>query len=361
MNASSSEVARVVQEVVASVLSIGIPDADTNLIGLGANSMELIRIINKLEEDLGVRLNFEDVDGAPTVAVLVDAIERRSTSQTHSELAPTERRQTHAPVNASVSIHPEQRESASAERSALFRKQHQALRKSHSHAVYRLDAGPVVPAAAHSLREYAPGRLQRRLLEQLLGRLQLDVRHGELRARYASAGALFPVQVYVYIKNGRVEAFPSGLFYYHPTQHELHLLASQLVISHELYEPVLNAPTFERAAFAIYFVSRPSAIEPIYGTHSRDFCLIETGSMAQVLREAGHDLGVGLCPMGELKFASIRNWFDLESEQECLYSFVGGACPQGEVLEAERRAPNGEGSTSSDVDVEKLFQSLRIR
>ena len=37
--------------------------------------------------------------------------------------------------------------------------------------------------------------------------------------RYASAGSLYPVQTYVYIKPGRMTDLAPGYYYYHPVEH----------------------------------------------------------------------------------------------------------------------------------------------
>ncbi len=40
--------------------------------------------------------------------------------------------------------------------------------------------------------------------------------------------------------------------------------------------------------------------------------------------ETAPDFDIGLCPIGVLEFESIREWFNLESSQILLHSFVGG-------------------------------------
>jgi SagB-type dehydrogenase family enzyme len=311
VNRNRTEITGIVRDAVGSVLGVADPDPEANLIGLGANSMELIRIVNRLEDALSIRLQFEDLTDAPSIAGLTDALQRRFAS----------------PQAAQV---PAQAASPLKDRRELL--------------AYPLEAVPHAAAVARSTRRFSTRSVTKQQLERLLCSLKIEKIEGKMRAAYGSAGALFPIQVYLYLRSGRVEGIAPGLFYYHPTAHQLNLLASEPAIESGLYEPILNGPIFERAAFAIYFVSRPSAIEPVYGDRSRDFCLIESGSMAQLLRDAAGALGLGLCPIGEFKFAPVRRWFGVDADQECLYSFLGGALPQ-----------------QRDSDFEVLLQQLRVR
>ena len=64
-----------ISRIIESVLGVPVPDAQANIIGLGANSMEIVRIINRLEDELGFRPRFEDLSACPTVTALATAYE----------------------------------------------------------------------------------------------------------------------------------------------------------------------------------------------------------------------------------------------------------------------------------------------
>jgi acyl carrier protein len=81
----------------------------------------------------------------------------------------------------------------------------------------------------------------------------------------------------------------------------------------------------EQAAFTVFLIGKLSAIAPIYGERSRDFCLLEAGYMSQLLMETAPQFELGLCPIGDLDFAAIQSAFDLESDHIWLHSFAGGA------------------------------------
>ncbi|PMB22055.1 non-ribosomal peptide synthetase [Fischerella thermalis CCMEE 5198] len=140
--------------------------------------------------------------------------------------------------------------------------------------------------------------------------------------RYASAGSLYPVQTYIYIKPHRVENLAAGFYYYHPQQHQLIRLSDEANIDSSIYG--VNQEIFRQAAFAIFLIGDLQAIAPVYGDKSRDFCLLEAGYIGQLLMETAPNQNLGLCPIGDLEFDVIREHFILHEQQIFLHGFVGG-------------------------------------
>ncbi|MEO0768565.1 MAG: amino acid adenylation domain-containing protein, partial [Cyanobacteria bacterium J06649_4] len=145
--------------------------------------------------------------------------------------------------------------------------------------------------------------------------------------RYASAGSLYPIQAYLHIKANRIENVSSGWYYYHPTQHCLVNLSSaqgdySTLIS-DLYGP--NQQLHQDSAFSLFLVTNMDAIEPIYGDKARDFSLIETGYIGQLLMEKAPDADLGLCPIGGFNSQVLRQTLALTSQQQPLHALVGGA------------------------------------
>ncbi|MEA5617544.1 amino acid adenylation domain-containing protein [Cronbergia sp. UHCC 0137] len=140
--------------------------------------------------------------------------------------------------------------------------------------------------------------------------------------RYASAGSLYPVQTYIYIKPHRVENLAAGFYYYHPQQHQFIYLSEIANIDSSIYG--INQEIFAQAAFSIFLIGNLQAISPIYGDKSRDFCLLEAGYIGQLLMETAPNQNLGLCPIGDLEFDAIREHFILNEQQIFLHGFVGG-------------------------------------
>ncbi|HLO48284.1 MAG TPA: amino acid adenylation domain-containing protein, partial [Kamptonema sp.] len=109
--------------------------------------------------------------------------------------------------------------------------------------------------------------------------------------RYASAGGLYPVQVYLYVKPNRVEGLESGFYYYNPTYHRLVFLSAGSDINSRIYQK--NQLIFEEAAFSLFLIGQLSAIAPMYGEVTRDFCMLEAGYISQLLMETAPKYEIG--------------------------------------------------------------------
>lgn len=141
--------------------------------------------------------------------------------------------------------------------------------------------------------------------------------------RYPSAGNLYPVQTYIFVKPNAVKGLSSGIYYYNPAEHRL-ILVNETELKGDVYGG--NQAIYEGAGFSIFLIGKISAIAPMYGEMARDFCLLEAGHIGQLLMENAPQKAIGLCPIGSLKFDSIASNFELElpSDRLLLYSFVGG-------------------------------------
>jgi SagB-type dehydrogenase family enzyme len=106
-------------------------------------------------------------------------------------------------------------------------------------------------------------------------------------------------------------------------EHALVRLHDGEALAREDYGEV-NRPVFDEAAFALLLVARPQILEPIYGELGWRFVQIEAGAMGQLLMMAAPEEGVGLCPIGNVDFARVRDRFAASEEARCVHSFLGG-------------------------------------
>ncbi|OKP97461.1 hybrid non-ribosomal peptide synthetase/type I polyketide synthase [Paenibacillus sp. P46E] len=141
--------------------------------------------------------------------------------------------------------------------------------------------------------------------------------------RYGSAGSLYPVQAYLYIKEGRIKGIAGGAYYFNPQEFQLIRLKDQAYIDPATFPPG-NREVFESAALAIFLVGEFSAVEPLYGNWSRDFCLLEAGLMTQLLEMEAPACGMGLCQIGRYEFGQVRPLFELSGSQQYLHCLLGG-------------------------------------
>ncbi|CAF1209790.1 unnamed protein product [Adineta steineri] len=103
--------------------------------------------------------------------------------------------------------------------------------------------------------------------------------------RYASAGSLYPVQVYVELCSP-INNIPPGFYYHHPVNHSLSFIG--------------KATHDDNASIRLHFVGRSAAISPLYGIKlGTRFCTLETGYIVGLLQQEGSSLGFKLSNITE--------------------------------------------------------------
>ncbi|MEL7227162.1 MAG: SagB family peptide dehydrogenase, partial [Cyanobacteria bacterium J06576_12] len=182
--------------------------------------------------------------------------------------------------------------------------------------------------------------------------------------RYASAGSLYPIQTYIHVKANRITEVDAGWYYYHPTQHCLvKCLPNQAALpkqpsDSDLYGP--NQQLHQDSAFSIFLIANMDAIEPIYGDKSRDFCLMETGYMGQLMMEKAPDFELGLCPIGGFDSKTLQKILGLTSHQQPLHALVGGAiAPSWSQKWMAVSNPSRASNTTANNTTSRLTDSLR--
>ena len=174
--------------------------------------------------------------------------------------------------------------------------------------------------------------------------------------RYASAGSLYPVQTYLYVRPQRVEGLEAGFYYYHSAEHRLVRLESEDVDLDALYGR--NRQIFEQAAFALFLVGQMAAIAPLYPDQARDFCLLEAGYMSQLLMETAPAVDLGLCPLGQFGVEPLQQALALEAGQEILHGLAGGAIDP--AWTQQWQAPQQSRSAASLTEALRQFLAQKL-
>jgi epothilone synthetase B len=137
---------------------------------------------------------------------------------------------------------------------------------------------------------------QEELSEMLAGLRQMPINGAPLpKYLYPSAGSLYPVQVYIHVKQGGVAGLDPGFFYYDPEHHALLPLGESA--PEGLYGGP-NAAIFESCGFVMLLVGDLDAVEPVYPGAGREFCLLEAGHIGQILMQRAGETRIGLCALG---------------------------------------------------------------
>jgi len=313
-------------QLVASVLKIDPIDPETNLLHLGATSVDMIRIVNLLDSKLNFRPQINEFYRLPTVSGLARSYEqhqyqgqRRKGAAEHTILGTPDS----AVAGFQLLLDPEER--------AAFRIQEHGLRRGVDGRPYvvlhLVDSDDMVKEAftqRRSYRHFSPEPIPFVQFSRLLGCLRQIRLDGKPKYLFGSAGGLYPVQTYLYVKPGRVEALDGGIYYFHPADCRLVLLSKNAEIDRDVYDPIINGPIFDEAAFGLFLIAQMGAIVPMYGDRSMHYVVIEAGLMAQLLEITAPAGGIGFCQIGDLDFKPIRHLFALDQSHVLVHSLLGG-------------------------------------
>ncbi len=338
-------------DIVEGVLKRASISGGANLLNLGATSIDIVRISNALSSELGFRPHVAQLLARPTVDNLLEMY-RVSLSR---EALVTDARQRAAGASAApveTIEDPGQRARFKAEQRG--RRAFTTPPPSVALELPRGDAFERRLSDYRSVRQFVAQPVDTPAFAGLLAALAQGQLDGEVKYQFPSAGGLYPLQTYLYVKPGRVLGVPGGAYYYEPRQHSL-LKLHEEALDPDTYDYFVNRPVYDNAAFALFFIADMAAIQPLYGERSRDFCHIESGAMAQLLTMAAVEHGLGLCGMGSLEERQLSTLFDLGPTHQLIYSMVGGrrGADPAQRAQMESFAPPGA-SLGDESDMEEI-------
>jgi amino acid adenylation domain-containing protein len=324
--AEASDLTARIGQLVARILGIDQIDPEANLLNLGATSVHMIRIANLLESQLDFRPKIDELYRLPTVMGLARSYEKHlleSRMPREGVDASIERTPESVLASFPLIVDPEEREA--------FKNKEPGLRQGDGEKPC-IELPMTNPddtlkkkyVERRSYRQFSPQPIPFARLSELLGCLHQIKLDGKPKYLYGSAGGLYPVQTYLYIKPGRVEGVDAGIYYYHCVDHHLVLLSPHVDFDRGVYDPIINRPIFDEAAFGVFLIAQLSAISPMYGARSMHYATIEAGLMSQLLETSAPACGIGFCQIGNLDFKRIQDLFELDQSHVLVHSLLGG-------------------------------------
>ncbi|QSQ14523.1 non-ribosomal peptide synthetase [Myxococcus landrumensis] len=320
---------------------------------LGATSFTIVRMVQWLERSKGVSVPLELFLKDPTIRGI-------ATHVTAQERTPPR-------VEAATETVSEQVSFFSAEERQRFKDRALHLR-------HDLDGLPSL-LLEHSARDEAayvrrgcperflPGPIPFERFNAFLSLLRQGSVKGQPRYLYPSAGALYAVQVHLYVKPGAIEDVPGGTYYLHPAEGRLYRLSeSTLERHHHFY---YNRPHFDGAGFALFLVAQPEAIAPIYGEAALVLAALEAGYLGQLLMMRQAEFGLGLRPIGAINVDEVRASFRLSTSHIVVHSLLGGRVDYDEVRAPTRTDTSGiaivgmAGRYPQAENLERFWENLR--
>ncbi|KLU56025.1 hypothetical protein EL84_29080 [Paenibacillus sp. VT-400] len=156
----------------------------------------------------------------------------------------------------------------------------------------------------------------------------------EIRYYYPSAGGLYPIDVFVYVKEGRVAGMEAGLYYFSPVDYTVRLVHGNQSFTDEMHY-YTNRSIYQSSAFTVFFIYNAEATMPKYGAQGYLYSLIDTGIMVSTLNSVGEMLGIGMCSIGDMPFEKVKPLFNLNENQIWLHTVEAGLKPDDDIASTE--------------------------
>lgn len=148
---------------------------------------------------------------------------------------------------------------------------------------------------------------------------------GTAKRLYPSAGGLYEVHTFVHVKPAAVEKIPPGIYCYNPLAHSLRWVGSGDRVDVRRAHFPGNRSYFNEAAFSLFLIARLESLQQFFGTESLHLAMLEAGYMGQLLMDRQAEFGLGVCPIGTMRFDAIAPAFQLSPDCRLAHSFLCGS------------------------------------
>jgi len=137
-----------------------------------------------------------------------------------------------------------------------------------------------------------------------------------------SAGALYPLEIYVVI--GNVTGIEPGVYKYDSNEHKI-IKTIDGDIREELSAAALNQRMVNEAPITVVYIAVFDRITERYGERGRDrYVFMEIGHSAQNVYLQAEALGLGTCAIGAFADDSVSQLLDLPADEVPLYMMPVG-------------------------------------
>lgn len=158
---------------------------------------------------------------------------------------------------------------------------------------------------------------------KLLECLVVRYHDGIVKSMYPSAGAIYPISVYLYVKENRVETLKQGLYYYDPILNQLRYITDSKEFCEKNHYGE-NQKLYNQSAFSLFLVYNYELSYPKYEARSYFYGMVEAGIILELLSQRASDIGLGSCIVGILDFESVKSAFKLSENDVYLLSMEFG-------------------------------------
>lgn len=167
-----------------------------------------------------------------------------------------------------------------------------------------------------SVRKYKGKPLNLAEVSQLLWAAQgITEQRGDFRTA-PSAGALYPLEIYVVI--GNVERVPKGVYKYRPHEHEI-LKVRDGDVRDKITAAALGQTCVAEGSIVIIFSAVYERTTQKYGDRGIRYVYKEVGHAAQNVYLQAVSLNLGTVVVGAFKDDEVRNILNMPNEEHPLY------------------------------------------
>lgn len=174
-----------------------------------------------------------------------------------------------------------------------------------------------------SIRSYTQEPLSINEVSQLLWAAQGITRKNGMRTA-PSAGALYPMEVYLVV--GNVEDLAEGVYRYHPHGHEIERLSSE-DMRRELARSALNQSCIQTGAVDIVLAAVYERTAVKYGSRAERYVHIEAGNIAQNIYLQAAGLGLGTVMVGAFDDQGVKRNLPMSKDEHPLVIMPVGRVP----------------------------------
>jgi SagB-type dehydrogenase family enzyme len=137
-----------------------------------------------------------------------------------------------------------------------------------------------------------------------------DKRYGTRRT-VPSAGASYPIELYLAVRDGGVYELDTGIYRYNPIKHQLEKL-SGTEVGEELTEATYNQGFLQKASVNILIASKNDRTRALYAERGDRYVLMEAGGVSQNIHLEAIEQELGTVLIGAFDDTMVQKIFDIE-------------------------------------------------
>ncbi|MHA6711531.1 SagB/ThcOx family dehydrogenase [Dehalococcoides mccartyi] len=174
-----------------------------------------------------------------------------------------------------------------------------------------------------SVRSFSNRQINRETLSQLLWASDGITDTVDKLRSAPSAGAIYPLDLYIIAGNKRVEGLEAGVYRYNPERNGLYLQVSG-DFRKQLAEGCFKQDFVADAPFSLVICYRPEDLIKRYGNNAEKYAYFEVGHVAQNFSLACVALGLGSVVIGAFTEETICKSMNLNGHPKPLYIIAAG-------------------------------------